>query len=377
MSNPYIWSGLERANNDPTTIDEAIGEAITAHNDDPDAHLGDGQALESHRASEIIDHRAESVVNDKLARVSRRYMAIVDPSSESDFDTLAEAVDFCESNGYGDIYVTAGTHYIDAELYVDARISIYGAGQEETKIVSNTGEFSYIIFTDAGAAGANWYCSQIISGITFGANNNGVGFMGSSRDAGIVFEDCYFKYIGEEMNFQWNSPVNGKFFIRCNFEVRSTTGVFWGYYCNFEDCNFTVTGLPSGFISGYHFKFTRCSFYQSSLAGSYSFWGNVSGNIRFFQCSFGGCKVDTGTFSQSPATGLQIFDSCHFFLFTSARVRIASRGLRFVNNRCEHGAGNSPLVVSGTVNAAVIGNQSTAAISDSGTTTALLGNNLI
>ena len=56
MANPYIWAGLERATNDPTTIDQAIAEGVAAHNDDPDAHLGPGQALESHRAAEIIDH---------------------------------------------------------------------------------------------------------------------------------------------------------------------------------------------------------------------------------------------------------------------------------------------------------------------------------
>ena len=65
MGNPYIWAGLERANNDPTTIDQAIAEAVAAHDDNPDAHLGDDQSLQSHRASEIIDHRAESVVNDQ------------------------------------------------------------------------------------------------------------------------------------------------------------------------------------------------------------------------------------------------------------------------------------------------------------------------
>lgn len=377
MTNPYIWAGLERANNDPTTIDQAIGEAITAHNDDPDAHLGPDQALESHRASEIIDHRAESVVNDKLAKVTRRYMAIVDPSSEHDFDTIQGAVTYCEENGYGDIYVVAGTHYIDAELRLDARISIYGAGQEETFIVSNTGEFSYIIFTDGGAAAGGWYAGQTISGITFGASGNGVGFGQDGRTAGIVFEDCYFKYIGEELGFTWNSPQYGKYFIRCSFAVRSTTGVFWGYYCTFEDCFFTVTGLPTPFINGYHFVFTRCTFYQSSLAGSYAFFGTMSGRILVFQCSIGGCKFDTSSWSQTPATGTHAIEQCHFFLFQSARIRLANRNIRFAFNRCEHSSGQSPLVVSGTQQACVIGNTSSQAISDSGTSTYLAGNALI
>lgn len=61
----FTWGSLEKSQTDSTTIDEAIDAKITAHNNDPDAHLGDGQSLQSHRASEIIDHLAESIVPDK------------------------------------------------------------------------------------------------------------------------------------------------------------------------------------------------------------------------------------------------------------------------------------------------------------------------
>jgi hypothetical protein len=39
---------------------------IRDHNNDPNAHLEEGQSLQSHKASEIIDHVARSVVRDKL-----------------------------------------------------------------------------------------------------------------------------------------------------------------------------------------------------------------------------------------------------------------------------------------------------------------------
>lgn len=60
------WGLVPKAQDDPQTIDEAIADAIANHEADPDAHLGDGEALDSHRASEIIDHLAESIVPDKL-----------------------------------------------------------------------------------------------------------------------------------------------------------------------------------------------------------------------------------------------------------------------------------------------------------------------
>lgn len=138
MANPYIWAGLERATNDPTTIDAAIAEAITAHDDDPEAHLGPDQSLQSHRASEIIDHLAESVVNDKIKRTARRYVAIVDPASDTDFDTLASAVEYARGVGGGDIYITRGTHFVAANLDIPPTLGFYGDGIGETTIKSNS-----------------------------------------------------------------------------------------------------------------------------------------------------------------------------------------------------------------------------------------------
>lgn len=62
-----VWGLLPKAQDDAQTINEAVDAAITAHNNDPDAHLGDGQSLQSHRASDIIDHLARSVYRDKFA----------------------------------------------------------------------------------------------------------------------------------------------------------------------------------------------------------------------------------------------------------------------------------------------------------------------
>lgn len=72
-----IWGALPKAQDDSTTIDQAIATAILNHDNDSDAHLENGQSLQSHRASEIIDHEAESIVNDKIAQIARAYTAIV------------------------------------------------------------------------------------------------------------------------------------------------------------------------------------------------------------------------------------------------------------------------------------------------------------
>lgn len=149
MANPYIWAGLERATNDPTTIDQAIAEGMAAHNADPEAHLGDGESLQSHRAAEIIDHLAESVVNDKIRRTARRYVAIVDPVSDVDFDTLASAVEYARGVGGGDIYITRGTHFLSADIPCPPTIGLYGDGIGETTLKSNnTTARSIAFYTD-------------------------------------------------------------------------------------------------------------------------------------------------------------------------------------------------------------------------------------
>ncbi len=61
------WGVLPKSQTDNETIEGAITRLIQAHDDDPTSHLDPGQSLQSHRASEIIDHEAYSIVSDKLA----------------------------------------------------------------------------------------------------------------------------------------------------------------------------------------------------------------------------------------------------------------------------------------------------------------------
>jgi hypothetical protein len=61
------WGLLTKSATDSETIEDAIVRLIAAHNDDETAHLDTGQSLQSHKASEIIDHLAASIVADKIA----------------------------------------------------------------------------------------------------------------------------------------------------------------------------------------------------------------------------------------------------------------------------------------------------------------------
>lgn len=165
MAESYIWGNLNRSVTDSTLIDEAIDEAITAHNDNPDAHFGPDGSLESHRMSEVIDHRAESVVNDKIRSTARRYVAIVDPNSEFDFDTLAEAVEYAKGIGGGDIFIKRGTHYLTSDIKISPTISFYGEGAGETQIESvNSSGNALIYYTTANSSSGIGYFNSSLDG---------------------------------------------------------------------------------------------------------------------------------------------------------------------------------------------------------------------
>jgi hypothetical protein len=66
MSLPF-WAQLEKAQDDATTIEERVAEMIAEHEADPEAHLGEGESLESHKSEDVIDHPAFSVLDDKRA----------------------------------------------------------------------------------------------------------------------------------------------------------------------------------------------------------------------------------------------------------------------------------------------------------------------
>jgi hypothetical protein len=60
-----LWDQLEKSQDDNETIEEAIDRIVAEHNSDTEAHLGDDESLESHKAEPVIDHPAGSVVADK------------------------------------------------------------------------------------------------------------------------------------------------------------------------------------------------------------------------------------------------------------------------------------------------------------------------
>ena len=79
------WGQLDKSQVDSEKVEAAIARLVAEHEADPDSHLGAGESLEAHRASEIIDHLAGSVPYDKISRFELKYTNFFTSPSTYDF----------------------------------------------------------------------------------------------------------------------------------------------------------------------------------------------------------------------------------------------------------------------------------------------------
>jgi hypothetical protein len=111
------WGALLKSQVDSEKIEDAINRLIASHNGDETAHLGVGQSLQSHKASEIIDHLAQSIIQDKLAphSVNPTQFDIDRYYIQLGFEVLTNYLHFSASGGAveikgpGVLYIKPGT----------------------------------------------------------------------------------------------------------------------------------------------------------------------------------------------------------------------------------------------------------------------------
>lgn len=195
------WDGLPKTQIDPTTIDEQIAADIAAHNADPDAHMEALASLAQHRESEIVDHLAESVVNDKLAVFSRSFVAIVDPASDTDFDTIQGALAYAITKGGGTILITPGDHYITGAVKIPETVNFVGTDRETCKVHAGAtaGDYFYYDNTNTSEIESSfWQTINII--------DDGNGFMkqpptGNPPVYRLKIVDCVFSGAGVYLGY--------------------------------------------------------------------------------------------------------------------------------------------------------------------------------
>jgi hypothetical protein len=111
-----VWGLMPKSQEDSETVEQAISRIVEQHNDDPTAHLGAGQSIAVHRAQDIIDHKAGSILADKWTYSEQEFSTTFENLSA--FYTLGTASELwpgftLEPTGAG--YANRGEVQIDGE----------------------------------------------------------------------------------------------------------------------------------------------------------------------------------------------------------------------------------------------------------------------
>lgn len=234
------WFGLSKTATDPQTIDEGMDVKIGDHNNDPDAHMLVGETLDLHRNNSVIDHPAESVVNDKIEVSARSYVAIVDPLSDENFDTIEGAIAYAITAGGGSIYVVAGTHYLSTAVKLPLNIYLVG-DSALTTIIScgyTSGEYFSIDKTIVDPLGI-WGFENIVF---------------DNLAGGAIYDTTYTGNSGNTLRFINCLNLNNQLlvgrskeklrFVDCVFSVGTVTLISSQYGCDVINCLF-MSGNPA------------------------------------------------------------------------------------------------------------------------------------
>lgn len=296
MPEPYIWSSLSRATNDATTIDEAIAQGVAAHDNDPDAHIGAGKALESHRAAEVIDHIAESVVNDKLAVTARAFIAVVGGGYAGDYETIADAVAFANGTNGGTILIMPGTHIVSSKIAISPKVNFYGIDREScvVQVQGSANGFAYMPDANTNQLECTWENLKIIvdTGSSLVRLNSGL----LASDTTMNFRRCMITCPGVFI-YQANAFYR---FNECKITATGTYFLQADADFRFYDCDISWgnSGASAAF-SMYNASASTGSvfgFYRSlvSLVGdpTKGFYGGTGGSISEIRdCEFLGLKI--------------------------------------------------------------------------------------
>jgi len=66
-TSPYTWGFISKNQIDPERVESAIARIVGEHNDNEQAHIGEGRSLDQHKLSDVIDHVVASIIADKIA----------------------------------------------------------------------------------------------------------------------------------------------------------------------------------------------------------------------------------------------------------------------------------------------------------------------
>lgn len=369
------WENLGKNALDPQTILAAIDSKIDAHMTNPNAHIGVGQSLETHRDSSIADHLAGSVVNDKLQKNARVYTAIVDPNSPSDYATLALAVAYCITLGGGNIYLVKGNHTLLSTVTIPRTINLFGADPESTFINCERTIGRYLILTDDPLL---IQYQQNFNNLTI-ANYGGGCINIPTADQGsqteVSFNNCKFQDGGNYITAVDCTLILNDCFISVSpIRAVACSGVIRLSRCTFN--SFDVVP-PTQVFGGNLVGPTALSLFAddcdfSSLGTTVVEWFNtpnlVTGHIRNSNIAMLNPVNMSGNYMYIQNNSISL-SAAAFFGFANSNTI-------FSNNIVTGGTGSKVRILAGSLHMIVTNNRVSSTITDLGTRTIISGNDV-
>ncbi len=174
--NSYSWFQMPKSQIDPERMEEAIARLILEHEQDEESHLGVGESLQSHKASEIIDHVANSIIADKIlaGEVDLSKMSDKKFTFRTNFETVAN---------WNGIDSDNGVHSDVMFEYLIGTYAVAGAFYDLTNqvgMVSSVIDFSKNPFFQTTFAISSMGAQEFYAVIGHCQENN-FGFMGSNN----------------------------------------------------------------------------------------------------------------------------------------------------------------------------------------------------
>lgn len=131
------WGSLLKSQISAEKIEEAIARMIQLHENDANAHIEEGESLQSHKASEIIDHLANSIIADKMKEWEIIKLAGNFKRSDFHWFTFFESVDGYYTTPIGTGTTTVKTNKVTLDT---------GATINSKAILSKTPNYLYAQF---------------------------------------------------------------------------------------------------------------------------------------------------------------------------------------------------------------------------------------
>lgn len=126
MSPVICWGGMAKSADSTQTIEQAIEQAISAHNADPDAHAGAGESIDVHRGDYPLDHPYGTVTPPHLTTPAKTATVYVDPAGGADYTDLATAIAAVYASGGGTVYLKPGVYPVTTAVTLKAGVNVIG-----------------------------------------------------------------------------------------------------------------------------------------------------------------------------------------------------------------------------------------------------------